>query len=156
MECQRLLKVSWVLKAKYDEYIKSKKLKTYQLRDIITGLNSILAKHNNKPVAKRIIQKDIKKLIKINLVVSFSKSLGKDNGGFLFYKINNSILQNKIAIIRNFIENEIKEYVQDKIIVSIFKKEIGNLTFLRSNSPLSNSILLYKYRKDNNKIRNSL
>nr|AAU85942.1 hypothetical protein BGP092 [Borreliella bavariensis PBi] len=44
----------------------------------------MLVKDNNRSVTKRIIQKDIKKLIKMNLVVSFSKSLGKDNGGFSF------------------------------------------------------------------------
>ncbi|WP_233186386.1 plasmid maintenance protein [Borreliella burgdorferi] len=156
IEYQRLLKISWFLKAKYDEYIKSKNLKTYQLKDIIAGVNSMLVKHNNKPVTKRTIQKDIKKLIKMNLVVSFSKSLGKDNGGFSFYKINTNIWQNRIAIIRNFVENEIKEYVQDKTVVSIFKKEIDNFTFSRSNSPLSNSTLIYQYIKDNHKIRNSI
>ncbi|PRQ89478.1 hypothetical protein CV697_06315 [Borreliella burgdorferi] len=155
MEYQRLLKVSWFLKVKYDEYIKSKNLKTYQLRDIITGVNSMLAKHNNKPVTKRTIQKDIKKLVKMNLVVSFSKSFGKDNGGFSFYKINTNIWQNRIAIIRNFIANEIEEYVQDKTIVSISKKEIDNFTFSKSNSPLSNSTLIF-HIKDTNKIKNSI
>ncbi|WLN24752.1 plasmid maintenance protein (plasmid) [Borreliella bavariensis] len=64
--------------------MQSKKRKTYQLRDIVASVNSMLVKDNNRSVTKRIIQKDIKKLIKMNLVVSFSKSLGKDNGGFSF------------------------------------------------------------------------
>ncbi|WP_215538193.1 plasmid maintenance protein [Borreliella bavariensis] len=122
IEYQRVLKVSWFLQVKYDEYVKSKKLKTDQLSDIVTSVNSMLVKDNNRPVTKRTIQKDIKKLIKMNLVVSFSKSLGKDNGGFSFYKMKTSIWQNRIAIIRNFIAKEIKEYAQDKRIVSIFKK----------------------------------
>nr|WNY67270.1 plasmid maintenance protein [Borreliella lusitaniae] len=42
--------------------MKSKKLKTYQLRDIVNSVNSMLIK-DNKPVTKRTIQKDIKKLI---------------------------------------------------------------------------------------------
>ncbi|WKC79291.1 plasmid maintenance protein [Borreliella turdi] len=72
-----------------------------------------------KSFTKRTIQKDIVKLIKMNLVASFSKSLGKDNGGFSFYKINTKIWQNRIVIIKKFIENEIKEYLQDKTIKSI-------------------------------------
>nr|WP_316382853.1 plasmid maintenance protein [Borreliella lusitaniae] len=62
IEYQRLLKASWFLKIKHDDYIKSKKLKTYQLRDIVNSVNSMLIK-DNKPVTKRTIQKDIKKLI---------------------------------------------------------------------------------------------
>ncbi|EEH00270.1 hypothetical protein BSV1_M46 (plasmid) [Borreliella finlandensis] len=40
----------------------------------------------NKPGIKRIMQKGIKKLIKINLIVTFFKNLGKDNGVFNFIK----------------------------------------------------------------------
>ncbi len=86
----------------------------------------------------------------MNLVFSFSKSLGKDNGGFSFYKMNTSIWQNRIAIIRNFIKNEIKEFAQDKRIISIFKKEIDNLSFSHSNSSNShpsNSTFIYKKLK---------
>nr|WP_301394595.1 plasmid maintenance protein [Borreliella lusitaniae]WKC84882.1 plasmid maintenance protein [Borreliella lusitaniae] len=100
--------------------MKSKKLKIYQLRDIVNGVNSMLIK-DNKPVTKRTIQKDIKKLIQTNLVLSFSKSLGKDNGSFSLYKINTSIWKDRIAIIKDLIENEIKAYVKDKMIVSVFK-----------------------------------
>ncbi len=45
------------------------------------------------------------------------------------------------------------------MIVSVFKKNIDNFDFLSvdlSNSPLSNSTLIYKYIKDNNKIKNSI
>nr|WNY69107.1 plasmid maintenance protein [Borreliella lusitaniae] len=100
--------------------MKSKKLKTYQLRDIVNGVNLMLIK-DNKPVTKRTIQKDIKKLIQTNLVLSFPKSLGKDNGSFSLYKINTSIWKDRIAIIKDLIENEIKAYVKDKMIVSVFK-----------------------------------
>ncbi|WP_031539308.1 hypothetical protein [Borreliella garinii] len=73
--------------------------------------------------------------------------------------MNTNIWQNRIAIIRNFISKEIKEYAQGKRIVSIFKKGIDNFNFSSSklsNLPLSNSTVLYKYRKDNNKIKNSI
>ncbi|WP_418905310.1 hypothetical protein QIA30_06265 (plasmid) [Borreliella turdi] len=63
-----------------------KKRKTYQLRDILTGVNSILGKNNIKSFTKRIIQKDITKPIKMNLIVSFSKSLGNKMRRFHFIK----------------------------------------------------------------------
>lgn len=159
IEYQRLLKVSWFLEKKYNEYVKSKKLKTYKLRDIVASVNSMLAKDNYKTIAKSTIQKDLKKLIKMNLVASFSKSLGKDNGGFALYKPNISIWQHRIEIIRDFFENEIRDYTKDKTIVTIFKNEIDELTFPKvnsSNNALSNTTPIYKYIEDKNKIKNSI
>ncbi len=142
IECQRLLELSRVLEKKYDEYIKSKKLKTYKLRDIIASVNSMLVKDNSKPVTKRTIQRDLQKLIKMNLVANFSKSLGK--WGFSLYKVNTNIWHNRIAIIRDFFENEIREYTKDKVIVTINKKEIDEYTFPNSNSTNSPMVALHK------------
>ncbi|WP_210360922.1 plasmid maintenance protein [Borreliella garinii] len=57
-----MLKVSWFLQVKYNEYVKSKNRKTYQLRDIVASVNLILLKDNNRSVTKRTIQEDIKNL----------------------------------------------------------------------------------------------
>nr|WP_162532505.1 plasmid maintenance protein [Borreliella garinii] len=56
------MKVSWFLQVKYNEYVKSKNRKTYQLRDIVASVNLILLKDNNRSVTKRTIQEDIKNL----------------------------------------------------------------------------------------------
>lgn len=58
----RVLKVSWFLQVKYDEYVKSKKLKTDQLSDIVTNVNSMLVKDNNRPVTKKQYRKILKNL----------------------------------------------------------------------------------------------
>ncbi|WP_419255421.1 plasmid maintenance protein, partial [Borreliella afzelii] len=158
IEYQRLVKVSWFLKVKYDEYLQSNKRKTYQIKDIIAAVNSMLAKNNYKTIAKSTIQKDLKKLLEMGLVTKFSKSLGKDNGGFSLYKVNRDIWQHRVEIIRAYFENEIRDYTKDKIIVTIFKKEIDELTFpkVSSTNTLSNTTPIYKYIEDTNKIKNSI
>ncbi|MBB6032077.1 hypothetical protein HNR35_001080 [Borreliella spielmanii] len=159
IEYQRLLKVSWLLEKKYQKYLKSQKLEKYQIKDIIKVVNSMLAKNNYKTIAKSTMHKDLQKLVKMNLVVSFSKSFGKNNGGFALYKPNADIWQHRVEIIRAYFENEIREYTQDKRIVTTFKKEIDELTApnsIPSNGAPSNGALIYKYIKDNNKIKNSI
>lgn len=162
IEYQRLLKVSWFLEKKYQKYLKSQKLETYQIKDIVASVNSMLAKNNCKIVTKRTIQKDLQKLIKMNLVASFSKSLGKDNGGFSLHKVNRDIWPYRISIIRAYFENEIREYTKDKRVVTIVKKEVDEFNFPKVNSTNSenstpeNSTLIYKYIKDSNKIKNSI
>ncbi|WP_210381845.1 plasmid maintenance protein [Borreliella garinii] len=157
IEYQRLLKVSWLLEKKYQKYLKSQKRETYQIEDIVASVNSMLVKDNSKPVTKRTIQRDLQKLIKMNLVANFSKSLGKDNGGFSIYKVNSDIWRYRIEILRAYFENEIRKYTQDKIIVTICRKEIDEHTFTNSNPSMSTqsmSTLLYN-KKDINKIKNS-
>ncbi|WP_419264845.1 plasmid maintenance protein [Borreliella afzelii] len=144
IEYQRLLEVSWFLEKKYDEYLQSNKLKTYQIKDIIASVNSMLAKNNYKTIAKSTIQKDLKKLIKMNLVASFSKSFGKNNGGFSLYKPNTNIWQHRVEIIRAYFENEIREYTKDKIVVTIVKKEVDEFTFPKVNSTNSPIVALCK------------
>ncbi|WP_327785732.1 plasmid maintenance protein, partial [Borreliella garinii] len=61
------------------------------MEDIVASVNSMLVKDNSKPVTKRTIQRDLQKLLKMNLVASFSKSFGKNNGGFSLYKVNRDI-----------------------------------------------------------------
>lgn len=100
---------------KNNEYIQSKKLQTYKLRDIVASVNSMLVKDNSNPVTKRTIQKDIQKLIKMNLVASFSKSLGKDNGGFSLHKVNRDIWPYRISIIRGAILKMRLENIQKTI-----------------------------------------
>ncbi|WP_418457407.1 hypothetical protein [Borreliella andersonii] len=48
-------------------------------------------RYDNQSITKRKTQKDIKKLVQINLIVSFSKSSDKDNEDFSFYKMNTNI-----------------------------------------------------------------
>ncbi|WKC78435.1 plasmid maintenance protein (plasmid) [Borreliella turdi] len=105
IEYQRLLKVPWLLEKKYQKYLKSQKLETYQIRDIIAIVNSMLAKNNYKTIAKSTMHKDLQKLIKMGLVAKFSKSLGKDNGGFSLYKVNSDIWRYRIEILRAYFEN---------------------------------------------------
>ncbi|WP_157861268.1 plasmid maintenance protein [Borreliella afzelii] len=158
IEYQRLLKVSWLLEKKYQKYLKSQKLETYQIKDIIEVVNSMLAKNNYKTVAKSTIQKDLKKLIKMGLVANYSKSFGKNNGGFSLYKPNTNIWQHRVEIIRGYFENEIRDYTKDKRIVTVFKKEIDEHTFPKvnsSNNTPSNTTLIYNI-KDSNKIKNSI
>lgn len=140
IEYQRILELSRFLEKKYDEYLQSNKLKTYQIKDIIDGVNSMLAKNNYKTIAKSTMHKDLQKLVKMNLVVSFSKSFGKNNGGFSLYKPNTNIWQHRVEIIRAYFENEIREYTQDKRIVTTFKKEIDELTFPKVNSTNSSIV----------------
>ncbi|WP_412677396.1 plasmid maintenance protein [Borreliella garinii] len=144
IEYQRLLELSQFLEKKYDEYLQSNKLKTYQIKDIIASVNSMLAKNNYKPVTKRTIQRDLQKLVKMNLVASFSKSFGKNNGGFSLYKVNRDIWPYRISIIRDFFENEIREYTKDKIVVTIVKKEVDEFTFGKVNSTNSPIVALCK------------
>ncbi|WP_373585025.1 plasmid maintenance protein [Borreliella afzelii] len=158
IEYQRLLKVSWLLEKKYQKYLKSQKLEKYQIKDVIKVVNSMLAKSNSKPVTKRTIQRDLQKLVKMNLVTPYSKSFGKNNGGFALYKPNTNIWQHRVEIIRGYFENEIRDYTKDKRIVTVFKKEIDELTAPNSNpsmSPPSMSPLIYNI-KDTNKIKNSI
>ncbi|WP_246863556.1 plasmid maintenance protein, partial [Borreliella garinii] len=157
IEYQRLLKVSWLLEKKYQKYLKSQKLEKYRIENIVASVNSMLVKDNSKPVTKRTIQRDLQKLIKMNLVANFSKSLGKDNGGFSLYKVNSDIWRYRIEILRAYFENEIRKYTQDKRIVTICRKEIDEHTFTNSNPSMSTesmSTLLYN-KKDINKIKNS-
>ncbi|MBB6043645.1 plasmid maintenance protein (plasmid) [Borreliella yangtzensis] len=86
IEYQRLLKVSWFLEMKYQKYQKTKK--KYRLKDILTSVNSRLAKENYKTITKRTLYIDLQKLAKMGLVTSLSKSFGKDKGGYSLYKPN--------------------------------------------------------------------
>ncbi|WP_233778948.1 plasmid maintenance protein [Borreliella bavariensis] len=154
IEYQRLLKVSWFLEMKYQEYLQSNKLKTYQIRDVLAGVNSMLAKENYKTITKKTIQRDLKKLVEMGLVTKFSKSLGKDNGGFSLYKPNISVWQHRVEIIRAYFENEVVEYTKEKKVVTMFKKEIDELTFPSMSTPSMSTPLLHK--EDKYKIKNSI
>ncbi|MBB6043667.1 plasmid maintenance protein [Borreliella yangtzensis] len=144
IEYQRLLKVSLVLEEKYYEYQKTKK--KYQVRDILACVNSRLAKANYKKIAKRTIQKDLQKLIKMGLVANFSRSLGKKIGGYSLYKVNAEIWKHRIEIIRGYFVNEIREFVKDKRIVDIYSKEIDEYIFPNSIETKENQNLSEKIK----------
>ncbi|WP_215538081.1 plasmid maintenance protein [Borreliella bavariensis] len=161
IEYQRLLKVSWFLEKKYQEYLKSQKVKTYQIRDIVASVNSMLTKDTYKTIAKRTIEKDLKKLVEMGLVYRFSKSFGKNKGGQSLYKPNSNIWTKRIEILRGCFEGQVREFVKDKRIVTIFKKEIDEYTFPNSieknpDNAEQDSAELILHIKDNIKIKNSI
>ncbi|WP_418906470.1 hypothetical protein QIA30_05170 (plasmid) [Borreliella turdi] len=122
----------------------------------MTSVNSMLTKDTYKTIAKRTIEKDLKKLVEMGLVYRFSKSFGKNKGGQSLYKPNSNIWTKRIEILRGCFEGQVREFVKDKRIVTIFKKEIDEYTFPNSiEENLDNSELIL-HIKDNIKIKNSI
>ncbi|WPM06349.1 plasmid maintenance protein (plasmid) [Borreliella sinica] len=122
---QRILKVCWAIELKNKEYYKSNKLRTYSTIEIYNIVNKCLAK-DNKKISIRTLEYDISFLNKVLLITTKLKHLGKDNGSFAFYIQNKNLWKHRFTVIQEAINEEIKEYLKDKKIVSDFSKEIDN------------------------------
>ncbi|APS99234.1 hypothetical protein Bmayo_05200 (plasmid) [Borreliella mayonii] len=160
---QRILKVCWAIELKNKEYYKSNKIKTYSTIEIYNIVNKCLAK-DNKKISIRTLEYDISFLNQILLITTKLKHLGKDNGSFAFYIQNKNLWKHRFTIIQEAINEEIKEYLKDKKIVSNFSKEINNainknnIKNIRPNSSSadeSTADVIPKGIKDIYKIKNS-
>ncbi|WNY70011.1 plasmid maintenance protein [Borreliella andersonii] len=161
---QRILKVCWAIELKNNQYYKSNKLKTYSTIEIYNIVNKCLAK-DNKKISIRTLEYDISFLNQILLITTKLKHLGKDNGSFAFYIQNKNLWKHRFTIIQEAINEEIKEYLKDKKIVSDFPKEINNAInkSIGKNTKPKSSIadesiadVIPKGIKDINKIQNSI
>ncbi|WKC87629.1 plasmid maintenance protein [Borreliella japonica] len=122
---QRILKVCWAIELKNKEYYKSNKLRTYSTIEIYNIVNKCLAKDNQK-TSIRTLEYDIAFLNQVLLINTKLKHLGKDKGSFAFYIQNKNLWKHRFIVIQEAINEEIKEYLKDKKIVSDFSKEIDN------------------------------
>ncbi|MBB6043311.1 plasmid maintenance protein (plasmid) [Borreliella yangtzensis] len=158
---KRILKVCWAIELKNKEYHKSNKLKTYSTIEIYNIVNKCLSKDNQK-TSIRTLEYDISFLNKALLITTKLKHLGKDNGSFAFYIQNKNLWKHRFKVIQEIINEEIKEYLKDKKIVSDFSKEIDN-TIKKNNIKPKSSIadesiadVIPKGTKDIYKIKNSI
>ncbi|WKC83955.2 plasmid maintenance protein (plasmid) [Borrelia sp. CA_690] len=161
---QRILKVCWAIELKNKEYYKSNKLKTYSTIEIYNIVNKCLAK-DNKKISIRTLEYDMSFLNQILLITTKLKHLGKNNGSFAFYIQNKKLWKHRFTIIQEAINEEIKEYLKDKKIVSDFSKEIdndinkSNIKNLKSKSSITDESIadvIPKGIKDIYKIKNSI
>ncbi|MGF7101853.1 plasmid maintenance protein [Borreliella kurtenbachii] len=161
---QRILKVCWAIELKNKGYYKSNKINTYSTIEIYNIVNKCLAK-DNKKISIRTLEYDISFLNQILLITTKLKHLGKDNGSFAFYIQNKNLWKHRFTIIQDAINEEIKEYLKDKKIVSDFSKEINNtinknnIRNIKSKSSIADesiAAVIPKGIKDTNKIKNSV
>ncbi|ACN52918.1 plasmid maintenance protein [Borreliella valaisiana] len=158
---KRILKVCWAIELKNKEYYKSNKLKTYSTIEIYNIVNKCLAKDNQK-TSIRTLEYDISFLNQALLITTKLKHLGKDNGSFAFYIQNKNLWKHRFKVIQEAINEEIKEYLKDKKIVSDFSKEIDNTIKKNKIKPKSSSAdesiadVIPKGIKDIDKIKNSI
>lgn len=161
---QRILKVCWAIDLKNKEYYKSNKLRTYSTIEIYNIVNKCLAKDNQK-TSIRTLEYDISFLNQVLLITTKLKHLGKDNGSFAFYIQNKNLWKHRFTIIQEAINEEIKEYLKDKKIVSNFSKEIDNainktnIKNIKSKSSIADESIadvIPKGIKDTYKIKNSI
>ncbi|WNY63327.1 plasmid maintenance protein (plasmid) [Borreliella carolinensis] len=158
---QRILKVCWAIELKNKGYYKSNKINTYSTIEIYNIVNKCLAK-DNKKISIRTLEYDISFLNQMLLITTKLKHLGKNNGSFAFYIQNKNLWEHRFTIIQDAINEEIKEYLKDKKIVSDFSKEINNTinkNNIKSKSTIADESIadvIPKGIKDKNKIKNSI
>ncbi|WKC58604.1 plasmid maintenance protein [Borrelia sp. P9F1] len=85
----RRLKVFWVIQRLRCNYFQESK--RYSLKDVVVIVNSLLERKGFKKVTKRTIQNDIKNFEKLGLLKTNFNPLGKNNGSFTHYIINETL-----------------------------------------------------------------
>nr|WKT13850.1 plasmid maintenance protein [Borrelia sp. BU AG58] len=149
----RRLKVFWVIQKLRRNYFQDSR--RYSLGNVVVMVNSILERKGFKKVTKRTIQNDIRSFERIGLLKANFNPLGKNNGSFTHYIINEALekMASKAISKAYFIEKKSKKELAGITATKKDKIKEKNQKFKISHQVFSH--LLGEVKVKNNINRNS-
>ncbi|UGQ17776.1 plasmid maintenance protein [Borrelia sp. RT1S] len=149
----RRLKVFWVIQRLRCNYFQNNR--RYSLGNVVSMVNSILERKGFKRVTKRTIQNDIKSFERLGLLKTNFNPLGKNNGSFTHYIINETLEKIASKVISKAYFSERKSRKDLEISKAVKKEQLREKTQKFKNSHQSFSHLLSKIQVKNNINKNS-